>query len=64
MNLENISLTESFQNYGLDSITAIQLSTYLEKLLGFNIQSNWFIEYLNINLLSDKLKKQTIKNSK
>ncbi|NUA43779.1 Polyketide synthase PksJ [Dickeya solani] len=46
------------QDYGMDSIIAMQLSTTLEKHMKFPVQPNWLIEYPTPNLLMKKLRKQ------
>jgi aryl carrier-like protein len=43
------------QNYGLDSIIAMQLATTLEKNLKSPVQPRWLIEYPTLNLLMEKL---------
>jgi aryl carrier-like protein len=44
------------QDYGLDSIIAMQLATTLEKNLKHPVQPRWLIEYPTLNQLMDKLK--------
>jgi polyketide synthase PksL len=44
------------QDYGLDSIIAMQLATTLEKNLKHPIQPRWLIEYPTLNQLMEKLK--------
>ncbi|MBP2846632.1 KR domain-containing protein [Dickeya oryzae] len=46
------------QDYGMDSIIAMQLSTTLERQLKFPVQPNWLIEHPTPNLLMKKLRKQ------
>jgi acyl transferase domain-containing protein/acyl carrier protein/N-acetylglutamate synthase-like GNAT family acetyltransferase len=46
---------QSFQDYGLDSISGMQLATILEKKLKFPIQPHWLIEHPTLNSLTVKL---------
>jgi aryl carrier-like protein len=46
------------QNYGLDSIIAMQLATTLEKTLKSPVQPRWLIEYPTSNLLLEKLRRE------
>ncbi len=55
---ENLDWEKSFQNYGLDSISAMQLSIMLEKELKCSIPPNWFIECSNLNLFTNRLKQE------
>ncbi|MCG8363406.1 MAG: acyl carrier protein, partial [Pseudanabaenales cyanobacterium] len=43
------------QDYGLDSIIAMQLATTLEKHLKRPVQPRWLIEHPTLNLLMEKL---------
>ncbi|HEX9924567.1 MAG TPA: SDR family NAD(P)-dependent oxidoreductase, partial [Anaerolineae bacterium] len=52
---EDINPQESFQTYGLDSITGMQLAMALEKSSGLEILPKWLIEYPNVEALSGKL---------
>ncbi len=55
---DNFNSKRSFQNYGLDSISAMQLSIVLEKDLQFPISPNWFLEYPSLNQLVHKISKE------
>jgi acyl carrier protein len=44
-----------FQNYGLDSITGMQLALALEKSTGREILPRWLIEYPTVDSLARKL---------
>jgi polyketide synthase PksL len=46
------------QNYGLDSIIAMQLATTLEKNLKSPVEPRWLIEYPTSNLLLEKLHRE------
>lgn len=46
------------QDYGMDSIIAMQLSTMLEKQMKFPVQPNWLIDHPTPNLLMKKLREQ------
>ncbi|NEZ65368.1 SDR family NAD(P)-dependent oxidoreductase [Leptolyngbyaceae cyanobacterium CCMR0082] len=50
------------QDYGLDSIIAMQLATTLEKHLNCPVQPRWLIEYPTLNLLMEKLNKEVKDN--
>jgi polyketide synthase PksN len=54
-----INAQEPFQNYGLDSITGMQLAVALEKSLGLEILPKWLVEYPTVDSLAKKL--QTLK---
>jgi len=55
---DTIDLDKPFQDYGLDSITAIQLTAALEKKLEVSIPPNWLIEYPTISTLTEKLNQE------
>lgn len=55
LQIESLDNDEHLQNYGLDSIKAMRLSTRLEKKLHIYIQPQWFIEFPTINELSQHL---------
>ena len=55
INKETLDGDQSFETYGLDSITAMQLATLLEKKLKHSIEPSWFIKYNSVNRLSEKL---------
>lgn len=50
-----IEVEKTFQEYGLDSITAMQLATILEKELSQSVPTEWFIEHPGITDLEKKL---------
>jgi 3-oxoacyl-(acyl-carrier-protein) synthase/acyl carrier protein len=60
LRLENATVSErgSFQEYGLDSISGMQLVSRLEKTLGLEIPPRWLIEYGSIETLSQKILEQ------
>ena len=58
MKITDLDWNKPLQDYGMDSIIAMQLSTTLEKQLKFPMQPNWLIEYPTPNLLMQKLSKQ------
>jgi 3-oxoacyl-(acyl-carrier-protein) synthase/acyl carrier protein len=60
LRLENATVSErgSFQEYGLDSISGMQLVSRLEKTLGLEIPPRWLIEYGTIETLSQKILEQ------
>jgi 3-oxoacyl-(acyl-carrier-protein) synthase/acyl carrier protein/NAD(P)-dependent dehydrogenase (short-subunit alcohol dehydrogenase family) len=49
---------KTFQHYGLDSISAMQLATRLEKRVALPIRPQWFIEYSTVRMLAEHLTKQ------
>jgi acyl carrier protein len=55
LQLEKIDDDEPFQNYGLDSIKAMRLSTRLEKKMNRPVQPQWFIEFPTVIELSQHL---------
>jgi 3-oxoacyl-(acyl-carrier-protein) synthase/acyl carrier protein len=57
LRLENTAVSErgSFQQYGLDSISGMQLVSRLEKSLGLEVPPRWLIEYSTIETLSEKI---------
>jgi len=52
---ESIDPDRCFQDYGLDSLTAVQLTTALEKEFGRYVPPSWLTEYSNISALSQKI---------
>ncbi|WP_433589367.1 SDR family NAD(P)-dependent oxidoreductase [Candidatus Profftella armatura] len=52
LKLKEIDFTETFQNYGLDSISAMVLSTKLEKKLKYTIKPQWLIDFNSVKKLS------------
>ncbi len=55
---DTLDWDQPFQYYGLDSISAMQLATLLEKELNLSIQPKWFIEHPTINFLANKLSQE------
>jgi len=57
LRLDNATVSErgSFQQYGLDSISGMQLVTRLEKTLGLEVPPRWLIDYGTIETLSEKI---------
>nr|UQK84963.1 hypothetical protein [Archangium gephyra] len=51
----SIDENESFQDYGLDSITGTQLATRMEKVVGIEISPAWLIEFSTIEALAKKI---------
>jgi polyketide synthase PksN len=60
LRLEHATVSErgSFQEYGLDSISGMQLVSRLEKTLGLEIPPRWLLEYSTIETLSQKILEQ------
>lgn len=58
INNDAIDLDKPFQDYGLDSITAIQLTAALEKKFEVSIPPSWLIEYPTINTLTERLNQE------
>ncbi|CAM2067521.1 Amino acid adenylation domain-containing protein [Sulfidibacter corallicola] len=52
LKLEEADEHESFQNYGLDSISATVMATRLEKRLNREISSQWLLDYPTVRELS------------
>ncbi|MDA7633353.1 polyketide synthase [bacterium] len=58
LELREVDPNVTFQNYGLDSITAVVLSGRLERLLTLDIPPQWLIKYPTANSLSSHLSTQ------
>ncbi len=58
INEMDISIHESFQDYGLDSITGTQLSLSLERLLGMEIKPGWLIEHPTVEKFAKYIAKR------
>ncbi|MBD2610773.1 SDR family NAD(P)-dependent oxidoreductase [Nostoc punctiforme FACHB-252] len=58
LKITSIDYNQSFQNYGLDSISATQLAIKLEKQLEREIMPQWLIDYPTITLLTRHLSTQ------
>lgn len=54
----SIEKSESFQSYGLDSISGTQLTSKLEQALNFEMSSAWLLEYSTVNELSQMILKK------
>ncbi|MEE7626363.1 SDR family NAD(P)-dependent oxidoreductase [Methylobacter sp. Wu8] len=61
LKLKSFDSTQPFQNYGLDSISAMVLATRLEKRLKQPVQPQWLIDFSTVETLSRHL---TAQNSK
>ena len=55
LELKQVDETRSFQDYGLDSISAMQMSTRLEKRLNREVPPQWMIEFPNVQELTQQL---------
>lgn len=55
---DDLDWDKPLQDYGMDSIIAMQLSTTLEKKMKFPVQPNWLIDHPTPNLLMKKLREQ------
>jgi len=51
----DIDCDKSFQDYGLDSILAVKLTSALEKELGCPVSPAWLVEHSTVNALTDRL---------
>lgn len=60
LKLKKINIDESFQNYGLDSISAVVLATRLEKHFKTQVLPQWLIDFPTIKTLSEHFVKQNI----
>ncbi len=58
INKDDFDWERSFQDYGLDSINAMQLTTLLEKQFHFSIRPDWFLTHSTISSLVDKFTMQ------
>jgi acyl carrier protein len=61
LKLKTVDATQSFQNYGLDSISAMVFATRLEKKLKQQVKPQWLIEYATVESLSRHLMSQSSK---
>jgi len=55
LKLTDIDIRKPFQNYGLDSISAMVLATRLEKQLQFPVQARWLVDFSTVETLSRHL---------
>jgi acyl carrier protein len=60
LELPEVDPNVPFQNYGLDSITAVVLSGRLERSLNLEIPPKWFINFPTVNSLSSHLSTQKV----
>lgn len=58
LKLKHFDSTQPFQNYGLDSISAMVLATRLEKKLKQPVQPQWLIDFSTVEMLSRHLTAQ------
>ncbi|CAM2011288.1 amino acid adenylation domain-containing protein [Acanthopleuribacter pedis] len=59
LEIEDVSDTHSFPDYGLDSISGMRLTVMLEKKLAREIDAQWLIDFPTIRSLSQHLAAQT-----
>lgn len=57
LNRDAIEVDRSFQEYGLDSISAAQLSAALEKQFKFSVPPSLLVECSTVNALTDRMKR-------
>jgi len=62
LKLKNFDPAQPFQNYGLDSISAMVLATRLEKRLKQPVQPQWLIDFSTVETLSRHLTAQSSKS--
>ncbi|MFA6385978.1 MAG: beta-ketoacyl synthase N-terminal-like domain-containing protein [Candidatus Paceibacterota bacterium] len=62
LKLKSFDPAQPFQNYGLDSISAMVLATRLEKRLKQPVQPQWLIDYSSVETLSQHLMAQNSKS--
>jgi acyl carrier protein len=55
LKIDGIDAQESFANYGLDSISAMVLSTRLEKQLNMAVPPYWLVDFPTIQALSEQI---------
>ncbi|HEV2963053.1 MAG TPA: KR domain-containing protein, partial [Candidatus Angelobacter sp.] len=55
LNGTTVSERDRFQQYGLDSISGMQLVSRLERVLGLEVPPRWLIDYCTIETLSEKI---------
>ena len=62
LRLDNTTVTErgSFQQFGLDSISGMQLVSRLEKMLGMEVPPRWLIDYSTVETLSEKISERQL----
>jgi acyl carrier protein len=55
LKLRNLDPTTTFQSYGLDSISAMVVSTRLEKKLKRSVKAQWLMEHCTVEALTQRL---------
>lgn len=55
LKLPSVDDRHSFQNYGLNSVSAMRFATRLEKRLGRQVRAEWFLEHCCVRELTDYL---------
>jgi acyl carrier protein len=55
LKIDGIDAHESFANYGLDSISAMVLSTRLEKQLNMAVPPYWLVDFPTVQALSEQI---------
>ena len=55
LKLKSIDDAQSYQNYGLDSISSMRLANGLEKKLGQKIAPQWLIDFPTVSSLTKHL---------
>jgi acyl carrier protein len=63
LKLKDIASDQPFQDYGLDSISAMVLATRLEKKLKRQVQPQWLIDFSTVESLSEYLTAQDSEDS-
>jgi acyl carrier protein len=53
-----IDCDKPFQDYGLDSILAVKLTSALEKEFGCPVSPAWLVEHSTVNALTDRLSRE------
>ncbi|QTD53418.1 SDR family NAD(P)-dependent oxidoreductase [Sulfidibacter corallicola] len=63
LKLDKLGEHQSFQDCGMDSIAATQISLHLERKLNRPIKPQWFIDFSTVHLLSEFLKTEPAQTS-
>lgn len=61
LKLSSVDDQQSFQNYGLNSVSAMRFATRLEKRLSMPVQAEWFLDHHSVRELTEFLSTQTAK---
>jgi acyl carrier protein/NADP-dependent 3-hydroxy acid dehydrogenase YdfG len=61
--IKNVDDEQTFQNYGMDSVSAVRMATRLEATLSMEIKPQWFIDYPSVASLSEHLTRESGSNS-